>query len=167
VIPEVLTHYRYSRVSLRERAEPRELEQSLERMYRSVALYRRHGDYDSLLASPPQPVAEGRVHPRIFVARSWMRVWSGKRSVVFGQMVRRARLRPDLASIQSFAFVLWASLSPKSLRLVLQGVTHLRNRIARARIGDVPFVEWRPRGIGADEAGPVGAPAGPARVEAP
>lgn len=145
VIPEVLSRYRYSKVSLRERARAEGLERSLERMYRSVALYRAHGDYESLL-NDEEPLNGARLHPRIFVARSWMRVWTGKRAIVFGQMLRRARFRPDLASAQSFAFVLWASLSPKSLRLVLQAVTHARNRIALARIGRPAFVEWRPRG---------------------
>ena len=145
VIPEILTRYRYSQVSLRERAEAEGLERSLERMYRSVDLYRERGDYESMLVEA-DPGHGGRLHPRIFVARSWMRVWSGKRSIVFGQMLRRARFRPNLASVQSFAFVLWASISPKSLRLVLQTATRLRNRIARRRIGSPAFVEWRPRG---------------------
>jgi glycosyltransferase involved in cell wall biosynthesis len=146
VIPEILSRYRYSKVSFREHARAEGLERSLERMYRSVALYRQGGDYESLLNAPEGTLNGSRVHPRIFVARSWMRVWTGKRAIVFGHMLRRARFRPDLPSVQSFAFVLWASVSPKSLRLVLQAVTHARNRIARARIGRPPFVEWRPRG---------------------
>ncbi len=146
VIPEVLTRYRYSKVSFRENARAEGLERSLERMYRSVALYRETGDYESQLNGEAGPLDGVRLHPRIFVARSWMRVWSGKRAIVLGQMLRRARFGPDLASVQSFAFVLWASVSPKSLRLVLQAVTHARNRIASARIGSPPFVEWRPRG---------------------
>lgn len=146
VIPEVLSRYRYSQVSLRERARAEGLEQSLERMYRSVALYQQHGDYESMLDERESPLNAVRLHPRIFVARSWMRVWTGKRAIVFGQMLRRARLGFDLPSAQSLAFVLWASVSPKSLRLVLQSVTRLRNRIAQTRIGRPPFVEWRPRG---------------------
>lgn len=145
VIPEVLSRYRYSGISLRERAREDSLERSLERMYNSVGLYRKHGDYDLLPGEPEEESEARRVHPRIFVARSWMRVWSGKRAIVFGQMLRRARFGFDLASAQSFAFVLWASVSPKSLRLVLQSVTHLRNRIAQTRLRDAPFVEWRPR----------------------
>jgi glycosyltransferase involved in cell wall biosynthesis len=145
VIPEVLTRYRYSKTSLRERAQAEGLEHSLERMYRSVAIYQKHGDYDSLLTGEHEAPNGNSVHPRIFVARSWTRVWSGKRSLVFGQMLRRARLGLDLASMQSFAFVLWASVSPKSLRLALQVVTHIRNRVARARIGGRPHVEWNPR----------------------
>ena len=153
VIPEVLTRYRYSRISLRERARADSLEQSLERMYRSVARYRTHGEYESLLDGRDEAADGRRVHPRIFVARSWTRVWSGKRSIVFGQMLRRARFGLDLASVQSFAFVLWASVSPKSLRLVLQGVTRLRNRMVGARLAGVPFVEWQPRGPASAESG--------------
>lgn len=164
VIPEVLTRYRYSKTSLRERARAEGLERSLERMYRSVALYQKNGDYDSLLNGQDENLDANRLHPRIFVARSWMRVWSGQRSIVFGQMLRRARFRFDLASVQSFAFVLWASVSPKSLRFVLQAVTRLRNRIVRARIGGGPFVEWHPRGSDPPEAG---APGEPVRAETP
>lgn len=145
VIPAVLSRYRYSGNSLRERARADGLEQSLERMYRSADLYRNHGDYEPLVAGP-KPAPDGaRIHPRIFVARSWMRVWSGQRAIVFGQMLRRARFRFDVASVQSFVFVLWATLSPKSLRLVLQGVTGLRNLFVRAALGRRPYVEWRPR----------------------
>lgn len=146
VIPKVLSRYRYSKVSLRERARAEGLERSLERMYRSVALYRQHGDYESMLNGEAEPLNGARLHPRIFVARSWMRVWNGHRAIVFGQMLRRARFRPDLTSLQSFAFVLWASVSPKTLRLVLQAVTNARNRVAQARIGRPAFVEWQPRG---------------------
>ena len=145
VVPDVLSRYRYSSNSLRERARADGLEQSLERMYRSADLYRRHGDYEPLVAAPKEPVGSERIHPRIFVARSWMRVWSGQRAIVFKQMLRRARFRFDLASIQTFVFVSWATLSPKSLQLVLQGVTSLRNSVARALIGRRRFVEWRPR----------------------
>lgn len=145
VIPMALSRYRYSGNSLRERARADGLEQSLERMYRSADLYRRHGDYEPLVAAPKKSLDGERIHPRIFVARSWMRVWSGQRAIVFGQMLRRARFRFDLASVQSFVFVLWATVSPKSLRLVLQAVTTGRNAIVRALIGRRPFVEWRPR----------------------
>jgi glycosyltransferase involved in cell wall biosynthesis len=158
VIPEILTRYRYSRVSLRERAQAEGLEQSLERMYRSVALFQEGEDYDPVLAGAAGPANGERIHPRIFVARSWMRVWSGQRAIVFGQMLRRARFRFDLPSVQSFAFVLWASVSPRSLRLVLQGVTRARNRIVKARMGNPPFIEWRPRGPAPDGSGEPAAP---------
>jgi glycosyltransferase involved in cell wall biosynthesis len=145
VIPRTLSRYRHSGNSLRERARADGLEHALERMYRSADLYRRNGDYEPLVAAPERPPDGERIHPRIFVARSWKRVWSGQRAIVFGQMLRRARFRFDIASVQSFAFVLWATLSPKSLRLVLQGVTLTRNALVRAVIGRRPFVEWRPR----------------------
>lgn len=145
VIPKTLSRYRYSGNSLRERAQADGLEQSLERMYRSADLYRRHRDYEPLVAASTASLGAERIHPRIFVARSWMRVWSGQRAIVFSQMLRRARFRFDLASAQSFVFVLWATLSPKSLRLLLQGVTAGRNAVVRALIGRRPFVEWRPR----------------------
>lgn len=158
IIPEVLSHYRYSGNSLRERARADGLEQSLERMYRSAELYRRNGDYEPVVSGDKVPPNGELIHPRIFVARSWMRVWSGQRAIVFGQMLRRARFRFDLASAQSFVFVLWATVSPKSLRLVLQVITTARNAFVRAIIGRRRFVEWRPRQPQRQERPAAGAP---------
>ena len=84
----------------------------------------------------------GRINPRIFVARSWVRLWSGQRSHVFGRMLRRAAFRPDFVSVQSLAFVAWATASPRSLRLLLQLVGRARNARARRRLASFEYVEW-------------------------
>jgi glycosyltransferase involved in cell wall biosynthesis len=144
IIPEALACYRYSAASARERGQAEGLEQSLEKMYRSAELYRQHRDYEPLLSGSNGNLAGVRIHPRIFVARSWMRVWSGQRAILFGPMLRRARFGFDVDSVLSFAFMAWASISPKSLRFVLQVTTRIRNRIALPIIGRAAFVEWRP-----------------------
>jgi glycosyltransferase involved in cell wall biosynthesis len=141
VIPEALTSYRYSRVSVRVRGNVDRVEHSLDVMYRSTALYRAHRDYDGLF----HEAAAERIHPRIFVARSWTRVWCGQRSDLLGRMFRKADLKLDLPTLQTLVFVTWASLSPRTLRLVLQMVTRARNAIARRVLAGAAYVEWTPR----------------------
>ena len=137
VIPEVLASYRHSAASIRERHGDR-IEQALDVMYRSAALHRQGRDWSPLLGQP----SEGRIHPRIFVARSWVRLWAGRRSHVFGRMLRRAALRPNLVSVQSLVFVAWATASPRSLRLLLQLLGKARNARARRQLAGLDVVEW-------------------------
>lgn len=138
VIAEVLASYRHSATSIRERHGDR-IEQALDVMYRSAALHRQGRDWSPLLGHP----SSGRIHPRIFVARSWVRLWEGRRSRMLGRMFRRGALRPDLVTTQSLVFVAWATASPRSLRLLLQLVGKARNAKARRRLADVDFIEWR------------------------
>jgi len=138
VIPEVLASYRHSAASIRERHGDR-IEQALDVMYRSVALHRQGRDWSRIFGRPTQ----GRIHPRIFVARSWVRLWSGKRSHMLGPMLRRAALRPDFVSVQSLVFVAWATVSPRSLRALLQLIGKARNARARRRLDGLEFVEWQ------------------------
>lgn len=137
VIPEVLASYRHSASSIRERQGDR-IEQALDVMYRSAALHRAGRDWSALLGRP----TAARISPRIFVARSWVRLWSGRRSHVFGRMLRRAALRPDFQSAQSLVFVAWATVSPRSLRLLLQLYGKGRNARAQRRLAGREFVEW-------------------------
>ena len=137
VIPDVLARYRHSPVSIRERHGDR-IEQALDVMYRSAALHREGRDWSPILGRP----SPGRIHPRIFVARSWVRLWGGQRSHLLRRMLRRAALRPDFVSLQSLAFVAWATASPRSLRLILQLLGKTRNARARGRLAGLDVVEW-------------------------
>ena len=149
VIPEVLASYRHSPASIRERHGDR-IEQALDVMYRSAALHREGRDWSPLLGQP----SCGRIHPRIFVARSWVRLWEGHRSRMLGRMLRRGALRPDLVTAQSLAFVAWATASPRSLRLLLQLLGKARNAAARRKLGGVDVIEWRMAPSSADPAAP-------------
>lgn len=142
VIPEALLNYRHSLVSARTRDQASRVEDALDLMYRSAELYWRHEDREPLLLGGGR---HRRIHPRIFVARSWTRLWSGQRSDVFAAMIRRASFRVDLMCLATVMFVTWATISPKSLRLVLQTVTRVRNVLARRIIADATNLEWRPR----------------------
>ena len=140
VVPRILGTYRHSPVSIRER-HGATIEHALDTMYRSAALHRTGADWAPLLGEPPR---EGRVHPRIFVARSWVRLWAGQRSGMFRRMLRRAELRADLVTVQSLVFVAWATTSPRTLRLFLQLFARSRNAWLWRRLRGADYVEWQP-----------------------
>lgn len=139
VSPHPLTTYRYSRSSIRQRDAALRVESALETMYRSA---------ERIAAGEPaqaaDPAVPSRLHPRIFVACSWSRVWAGERAILLGQLLTRGRLRWNRDSLASLGFVIWATLSPKSLRAALRLATVLRNRWARRLLGRAEWVEWSP-----------------------
>lgn len=150
VLPDPVSIYRYSRISIRQREDAGGVERALERMYRSAeAIGAGRARPDP--AAPPLPTE--RLHPRIFVARSWSQVWAGERPGLFGALLARGRLRFDRATLESLCFVAWASLSPRSLRAALRAITRLRNRIVLRRLAARDAVEWRPLDSG--NAGPL------------
>jgi glycosyltransferase involved in cell wall biosynthesis len=141
VIPEVLASYRYSSVSACDRASADRIEHARDLAYRCTALYRAHRDYDHLFHAAP---AE-QLHPRVFVARSWTKVWHGQRANLLRRMLQKAALKPNLPSLQTVVFVSWASLSPRTLRFALQMIVKIRNVVARQMLGRAAYVEWAPR----------------------
>jgi glycosyltransferase involved in cell wall biosynthesis len=142
VIPDVLGRYRHSGASARSRDQAERVEDSLDLMYRSAARQRAGVDHDELLRESAKP---DRIHPRVFIARSWTRLWTGRSSEALAPMMRRARLGPDLDSMLAIVFVVWATVNPRSLRWVLQIVARGRNRVAMKLIGGARQLEWRPR----------------------
>lgn len=142
VSTRALTTYRYSRISTRQRDSSLLVERSLETMYRCADAVEHGALPETGGAVPPRAV----IHPRVFVACSWTRVWAGERAILLPEMLRRARFRLDRASLESLGFVVWATLSPKSLRGMLRLITRLRNRWARRRLRGAEVVEWRPLG---------------------
>ena len=146
VLPEPLVGYRHWEGSVRGSEGVSETERALGLMYRCADRYWRHEDYDELLAAESgRAGAPCRVRPRVFVARSWLSVWRGKRPGVLGHIVRRGRLRFDGDTLVSLAFVGWATLSPLTLRLFLRGVLRARNRLAILLLRGAGHVRWRPR----------------------
>jgi GT2 family glycosyltransferase len=141
VIPEVLSTVRHARVSTRLRSDQDPVEDAVDLMYRSTALYRDGGDYGALLTGG----AGGKLHPMTFVSCGSTLLWSGKSPAVLKRMWRRAELGPNLASAHALAWVLWGSASPRSLRLFLRTIMQVRNVLARLALGDRKLLDWRPR----------------------
>lgn len=144
VIPEVLAFYRHSPVSVRSRESDEKVENALELMYRSTAAFARRCDHAPLLRSGAASVARGRIHPRIFVARSWAALWSGRRPGTLKRLLRRGDLRCNRTSFVSLAFVLGATLSPRAVRLAVCSWREMRNRLARRALRGGEIVEWFP-----------------------
>ena len=139
VLPVPMTSYRYSTDSARERDNSMKVERAIQLMYDHA---------NAMAVSGRVEVAEtpvsARMNPRIFVARSWVHVWTGQRAPVFLNMLRHGRLGPDLASAQALVFVALASTAPRSFRKLLQGLTWLRNRVAGRELQGTDILEWRP-----------------------
>ena len=145
VIPEALASYRYSAVSDRSRVAAARVEDLLEIMYRAAALHWEGRDVDALMRGiRTSPVAPGRIRPKIFIARCWTEVWSGRRPKVMRRLLQRGDLRLDFTSLATLAFVACATLTPRGAGLIVRSLMHVRNFVARRSLDDRPFVEWRP-----------------------
>lgn len=141
VVPEVLSTVRHAQISTRLRSDQDKVERAVDLMFRSTSAYRQGKDHTPLLEAGPR---DGRLHPMTFISCGSTRLWSGRSPRVLKRMRERAELRPDAATLHTLAWVLWGTASPKSLRLFLRTLLHLRNGVARPLLGRRPFVEWRP-----------------------
>lgn len=141
VLPEILSSYRHSAVSIRSREAIERVENALDAMYRATALYRNGRE-------PPAAAAPGprrKIHPRIFVAQSWTPVWNRQRPGTLRRLLERGDLRFNRTSLVSLAFVTAATLSPTALRFAVQTWTRTLSLIGRWRLRGQEVVEWRTR----------------------
>ncbi len=145
ILPEELSVVRYSPISERLRSAPERVEDAIDLMHRSIVAYAREGDYEQLLISRPARFTGEKLNPLTFVSLGNTMLWAGRPPAVWRRMRRRARLRPDLTTAKSVAWVLWGVASPRSLKLFLRALLHVRNLIIKRRVGDAPHVEWHPR----------------------
>ena len=139
VLPVPLTSYRYSTDSSRERDDSMKVERAIQRMYDHANAMAVSGR-----AEVVETPVSARLNPRIFVARSWVHVWTGQRAPVFRSLLRHGRLRPDLASAEALTFVGLAATAPRPFRKLLQGLTWVRNLVARQELKGRQVIEWRP-----------------------
>lgn len=138
VLPHALTAYRYSSDSARERDDAGRVERSLQRMYDRAHAAARQG------GAEPEDAEHGRLHPRVFVARSWLHVWTGQRTNVLPRLLRHGDLRWNGATAQALIFVVWATLAPRLLRHLLRTATRARNRLVRRKAPPLVPIVWRP-----------------------
>lgn len=152
VIPEVLASVRHALVSDRLRSDPERVENAVDLMYRSTAAYRRGEDHGALLADPGR--APARLHPMTFISCGSTLLWSGRSPGMLGRLRKRADLRFNSASAHALIWVLWGTISPKSLRFFLRSLMRGRNLLARALLRGTDLVEWHPRDRGAEATQP-------------
>jgi hypothetical protein len=92
-----------------------------------------------------QPMSEHRLHPMTFVSCGSTRLWSGRSPRIWERMRLRGLLKPNAATLHALAWVAWGTASPRTLRLFLRGLLHVRNVLARPLLKGVGSVEWQPR----------------------
>jgi len=142
VLPEPLYRYRQSTLSTRIASDQRRVENALDLRYRSIGLLRRDGTYDDLPRAGGEK--EQRIDPRVFVSLGLLSLWSSRRPAMLGRFFKRARLRLDAATIIAIVWLGWASISPATVRFLMNLVSRCRNAAIRPRIAGNKPVEWKP-----------------------
>ena len=127
IIPEALYQNRLTLGSTRVTSDHERVERAVDLMYRSMASYEQHGEYEALVA-PGAPRA-AKFDPRVFIASGSLTLWAGGRPKVLRRLLARGRLRPDLGTFVALVWACWAELSPGSLRTVLKMLLRWRNRL--------------------------------------
>lgn len=118
---------------------------------------------DGMLASLPKqgserpylPVATGpagkiephRVSPLAIISSNSTLLWAGGEPRVLGEVLRRGRLRADLATLGAVAWAVLAEVSPSLLRLILTALLRTRDRLAGLRVRPGQVYEWRPSSV--------------------
>ncbi|WP_395624165.1 glycosyltransferase family 2 protein [Sphingomonas daechungensis] len=137
-IPETLYRVRYSRVSTRVASSQQQVEEAVDRMYRSVDLLT-HGElYEDLL----QSAKADRLDPRVFIATGSLSLWAGERPRLLGRLLKTGATGPNFRTVSAMVWTLWASLGPSSLRAFMKMLLALRNA-ATGREEKEP-IEWDP-----------------------
>jgi glycosyltransferase involved in cell wall biosynthesis len=144
VVAEPLVSVRHSAVSTRLRDGRDAFEKAMHLMYCCVAEYVRGTDYTPILMGPHGPEEGEKLMPPSFITAGSPLVWAGERPRAFGRLATRGLLRWNRGSAIALAWAAWADLSPRSLRLFLQGFLRARNIAARRKLGDRGWTEWTP-----------------------
>lgn len=145
ILPEELSVVRHSPNSERLRSAPERVEDAIDLMQRCLVAYARESDYEQLLAGKLARFTGEKLNPLTFVFCGNTMLWAGRPPAVWKRMRRRGRLRPDLTTAKSVVWVLWGVASPRSLKLFLRVVLHVRHLIIKRRLGGDRHVEWHPR----------------------
>ncbi|HWI88772.1 MAG TPA: glycosyltransferase [Sphingomicrobium sp.] len=139
VIPAPLYRVRMWTKNTRASSDPERIENAVDLMYRSVDRLEQGRGYDDLLGDSPPP---HRVDPRVFMAATSMRLWAGKRPQLFGRLVKRGRLRPDMRSLSALVLTGWAAVSPSTLRAFLRLFLKGKNLLARPVSSSSGPLKW-------------------------
>jgi glycosyltransferase involved in cell wall biosynthesis len=142
VVPEVLASVRFTGMSARLTNHAGRVDEALDLMYRSVADYIGGGAYPERF--PPRAGRDDKLVPETYIGRGSVQLWSGHSPYLFGRMMRRAAFGFDLNSLQVLVWTIWATLSPKSLRLALRAVSRLRRMRIASQMSAADPVEWNP-----------------------
>ncbi len=148
ILPDPIYHYRFAATSTRLTSPEERVETAVNLMFRCRQRYERGEGYDALLGTPAGPGRAARILPQVFVSISSGRIWSGQSPGMLGRLLRRGALPTDRESTIAWLIILWGSISPRSLRVVMRQRLRLKNARTAALFVDGTPYEWRSRAIG-------------------
>ena len=144
ILGEPLYRYRYSRASVRLHMSSDRINAQLALQIKCRSAFAKYASYESELdgeagerlgASTPLPL-------RVLRKRAAWAVWAGQRSDLLGEFLRRRRGQRYSADGLSLMFLIWAYLSPGSLRWLQSCVARVQNRLVEHRLGAAEYVIW-------------------------
>ena len=141
VIPAALHRVRQSNTSTRFISTYEEMERALDLAYRCLQRLNHGRDYEDILADPVP--RDGKIDPRSYISLGSVILWAGGRPSLFGRLLRRGRLSPNVASLSAIVWTAWASLSPATLRQFILVLARIRNAVAKQRIRSSAPFPWR------------------------
>jgi hypothetical protein len=142
VIPRPLYSYRQSPIGTRLASAQQRVENAMDVRYRSLDRIAKGLPYDDILRAE-RPQAGGTVDPRVFVSLGSLALLARQRPKLARRFLARARLKMDVPTLISATWVAWATLSPGTLRSVMEMLARFRDRKLREAIDDNEPIEWR------------------------
>jgi hypothetical protein len=144
VIADALVSHRIIATSASGAPEHRHVVQdAIDRMLDALPAKGSGGSYKPV--TPTSAAETGRpVNPLAIVSSNSTLLWSGGAPRVFGEVLRRGRLRLDMATLGALGWALLAQISPALLRLVLRTMLHARNVAARFSVHRGRVYQWQP-----------------------
>jgi glycosyltransferase involved in cell wall biosynthesis len=143
VLPDTLYRYRFHPGSTTQAEAYERLEHAINLMYHCMAERRAGRDYTALLHGSDEIHTGQSRAPRTFFSLGSPRLWSGHRPAMLGPLLTRGSLGLNRATLQTFIWAAWGSLSPASLRYFLRGLVRVRDSAASRFIKDGRPYEWR------------------------
>ena len=141
VIPTALYRVRMWSRNTRASSDAERIENAVDLMYRSVDRLEQGRGYDDLLGVSPEP---RRVDPRVFMSATSLRLWAGGRPRLFGRLLKRGRLGPNMRSLSALVLTGWAATSPSTLRAFLRLLLMSKNLLAGKAARSPNPVKWSP-----------------------
>jgi hypothetical protein len=136
--------HRFSETSTRLTSALPAVERAVDLMFRCRTAFERGEDYERLLDPALRQEPPLKLHPYTFLSMGFISLWSGHRPRSLERLLVQGALRPDLVTLKALIWAIWAAVSPRSLRKVMQMLLRQRNRrAAHRRTGEA--AEWRPR----------------------
>jgi GT2 family glycosyltransferase len=149
VIPRPLYRYRQSTSSTRIASSQSRVENALDLRYRAIATLRHNRDYSSVL-SDGRPSDHDRLDPRVFLSLGLLSLWSDQRPSFVRRFLRRARLKPNGATMIAIVWLFLARLSPNTVRTIMNLRSQLSNAAIKSQLLTDEAVEWHVPNRGPD-----------------